>query len=436
MLFSRLFVILILLGIIPISIAALFGGAFYMFVIYNALLAALFLIDLVITPRPRFVTAERICEEKLSLGVENEIGFRVRNSSNYALQLMLRDDIPPYFAVRNQPVRIRVGPHEEAAGSFWVTPKKRGEFVFGRVACRYSGILRLCTKSTVFLLERSYKVYPNLKDLRKYSLAAIKKSNLLQGSRRSRDFNLGTEFESLREYNTGDDYRKINWQATARRSKLIVNNYEPEKNQQIFVLLDSSRVMNSEIEYVKKLDYAINSAFVLADFVTRKGDNAGLLVFDSEVRRFVKPGKGTGHFQLIAENLYNVEENLVTADYENALTYLTGQQKRRSLLCIFTELFNKEEALRLAAVLKSIARNHVPLVVTIRDPRIHQLANATIRQTRDVFVKGAASRLEEERDKVQRVLRDSGIACMDIEPDSLSVEVINKYLNMKASLQV
>jgi uncharacterized protein (DUF58 family) len=154
------------------------------------------------------------------------------------------------------------------------------------------------------------------------------------------------------------------------------------------------------------------------------------------VRRFVKPGKGTGHFQLIAENLYNVEENVVTADYENALTYLTGQQKRRSLLCIFTELFNKEEALRLAAVLKSIARNHVPLVVTIRDPRIHQLANATIRQTRDVFVKGAASRLEEERDKVQRVLRDSGIACMDIEPDSLSVEVINKYLNMKASLQV
>lgn len=434
--FSRRFISLILLGVIPILIGSIFGAAFHVFVLYNAVLFMLLAVDLALTPRPRFLTAERICEEKLSLGADNEVRLRVRNNSRYPLHLQLMDDIPPLFSVSGLPVGIRVGPHDEADGSFRVAPRKRGEFAFGTVVCRYAGVLKLCTKQVRFKLEKSCKVYPNLKDLRRFSLAVINKSRLLQGNRRSRDFGLGTEFESLREYNDGDDYRKINWPATARRGKLIVNNFEPEKNQQVVILLDSSRVMNSEIEYVKKLDYAINSAFVLADFVIRKGDNAGLLVFDSEVRRFVKPGKGTGHFQLMAENLYNVEENVVTADYENALTYLSGQQKRRSLLCLFTELYNKEEALRLAAALKSIARNHVPLVITIRDPRVHQLAAAEIRQSRDVFVKGAAARLEAERDMVQRVLRDSGIACMDIEPDALSVEVINKYLSMKANLQV
>ena len=234
-------------------------------------------------------------------------------------------------------------------------PQKRGEYTFGKIHIRYNGVLRLCSKKGVYDITKSYKVYPNIKDLSRYGLAAIKKSQLIQGIKKFKAYGTGTEFESLKEYAEGDDYRKINWLASARSNKLIVNTYEPEKNQQVMIMLDSSRVMNSEINYIKKLDYSINAAFLLADVVIKKGDNVGVMVFDSQVKRYIKPGKGLGHFQLLAENLYNVEENFVSADYKGALTYLNQNQNRRCLICIFTELFSVDEALTLSSALKNIA---------------------------------------------------------------------------------
>jgi len=291
-------------------------------------------------------------------------------------------------------------------------------------------------KRGTYNLENSYKVYPNLKDLSKYGLAAIKKSQLIQGVKKNKSFGTGTEFESLREYSEGDDYRKINWMATARANKLIVNTYEHERNQQVMIMLDSSRVMNSEINYIKKLDYSINAAFLLADVAIKKGDNAGVMVFDNTVKRFIKPGKGMGQFQLIAENLYNVQENFVSADYNAALTYLNQNQKRRSLLCIFTELFNADEAFQLAQALKNLARHHIPLVITIKDMRLYEYAEGDAKDSKDIFKKIAAMKMISEREKIKKIFNDSAIAVVDVPPDKLSIEVVNKYLSMKTMMQI
>ncbi|MCX7923304.1 MAG: DUF58 domain-containing protein [Clostridia bacterium] len=434
--FSRLFAALLAAGSIPIIISGFFGGAFYVFIAYNVLLAALIIIDFIITPKPKELELERVCGEKFSLGVYNEVVLKVRNNSKYILDVELRDEIPPFFKIKEYIIRAKAIPHDDCEGKYYVLPEKRGEFGFGKVYCRYNGILKLCSKKASFSLQKNYKVYPNLKDLSKFGLAAIKKSQLALGMKKSKSYSIGTEFESLREYAKGDDYRKINWLATARSDKLIVNTFEPEKNQQVFVMLDSSRVMNSEINYIKKLDYSINSAFVLADVVIRSGDNVGLMVFDSEVKRYIKPGKGPSHFQLIAENLYNVQENFVTADYEGALLYLNEQQKRRSLLCIFTELFNADEAMALVKSLKSISRNHVPLVITIKDMRLYHMMDCKVKTDNDVFLKSASIKLIEEREKISKIFKDSGIACLDIPPDKLSIEVANKYLTMKSMMQI
>lgn len=434
--FSKRFAFLVLAGVVPVSLAALTDMAIIAFTVYNTALLALLIYDYIITPGSKSFEAERLCEEKFSLGAENKVVLKVRNKSGRSVMAELKDEIPGYFELVDSQLKTLAIPHEDCFGSYVVRPEKRGEYVFGFIHIRYNGILGLCLKSGKYDVAQSYKVYPNIKDLRRFNLASIKKSQLFQGTRKAKAYGIGTEFESLREYSIGDDYRKINWLATARSQKLIVNSYEQEKNQQIFILLDSSRVMNSEINFIKKLDYAINSAFLLVDFAIKKGDNAGLLVYDDTVTRFIKPGKGLPQIRLIADNLYNVEEKFVSADIKNALTYLKQNHKRRSLLCIFTELFNAEEALQMAAALKTLARNHIPLVITINDTRMDDMIEKDIKEAEDVFLKAASIKVAQEREKARKVLSREGIACIDVPPDKLSIEVLNKYIDMKATLQI
>lgn len=434
--FSKLFSLLVVIGIVPVLIGSVVGFHFYVYLLYNLIIIGLFIADYILTPGSKEFEVTRGCDEKLSMGAENVITINIRNNSNYSINIQAFDEIPQYMTVQKKVVNIRVSPHFESDGSYTVIPQKRGEYTFGKVHIRYSGVLRLCSKKGIYDLTKRYKVYPNLKDLSKYGLAALKKSQLIHGTKKAKSYGTGTEFESLREYGEGDDYRKVNWLATARSNKLIVNTYEPEKNQQVMIMLDSSRVMNSEINYIKKLDYSINSAFLLADIVIKKGDNVGVMVFDSKVKRYVKPGKGIGHFQLLGENLYNVEENFVSADYKGALTYLNRYQSRRSLLCIFTELFNVDEAISLSSALKNMARHHIPLVITIKDMRLYELAQSSVKNTNDIYLKTASMKLVEERERIQRVFHNSGIAVIDVPPDKLSIEVVNKYLTMKSMMQI
>jgi uncharacterized protein (DUF58 family) len=434
--FSKRFTALLTLGIVPVILASFIGLEFYAFLAYNIIMFSLLVIDFRMTPDKKLLIVERICNEKLSMGTENEITINIRNNSDYVLEIEAKDEVPVYMKTKNTVVPIRVNPHYEASEKYYVIPEKRGEFTFGKIYVRYKGVMGLCMKTGSFDLEKNYKVYPNLKDLSKYGLAAIKKSQLIHGIKKNKSFGTGTEFESLREYNEGDDYRKINWLATARANKFIVNTYEHERNQQVMIMLDSSRVMNSEINYIKKLDYSINAAFLLADIALKKGDNAGVMVFDSTVKRFVKPGKGTGQFQLIAENLYNVEENFVSADYQGALTYLNQNQKRRSLLCIFTELFNADEAFQLATALKTLAKHHLPVVITIKDMRLYNYAEGDVADSKELFTKVAAMKMLKEREKIQKVFNDSSIAVVDVPPDKLSIEVVNKYLSLKSTMQI
>ena len=429
-------VTLIFLGIIPIIIGSYFNMTLLFLASYNGLLIVFFIIDYIITPGPNSIEVKRICDRKFSLGVDNSVILSVRNKSKYILNVEMIDDVPLYFKYRNEVVNVRVFPFNESSGEYFVFPLKRGEYTFNTVHARYNGLLKLCIKNKICELKEKYKVYPNIKDLRKYTLAAIKKNQLIHGSKKTRNFGIGTEFENLREYNIDDEYRKINWMATARLNKLIVNTYEPERNQQIFILIDSSRVMNSEINNVKKLDYAINSAFVLSEFIIKKNDNVGLLVFDSSVRRFVKPGKGMNQFRVLAENLYNVEENIVSADYRRALTYLNSYHKRRSLLCIFTDLFDTEDASSLVNSLKTISKRHVPLVISIKDMRLYKIASDVAKDENNMFLKAGAMKIIDEREKIKKIFLNSGIASIDIPPDELSIEVLNMYISMKATMKI
>ncbi len=407
------------------------GPAVAAFVLVNLVLAGLYLLDWRSTPDTGCIAAERVMEAKLSLGVPNQVELIIRNNSDAVLHVTVTDTVPVHFNHTLPPAAQEIPPHAARVFTYTATPLKRGAFLFPCIYFRYTGVYGICTKQGKRPTEQLYKVYPNMKALTEYRLSALSKNQFMQGIKRGRQAAAGGEFDSLREYREGDPFHVINWNATARRRELIVNQYVPERNQYIYIVLDSSRVMNGEYRFVKKLDYAVNAAFLMTDYCIGGGDHVGLMVFDSRVRRFLAPRKGKAQFEAMAEQLYNVEYTESAADYEEALRFLAQKQRRRALVFIFTELFNADEALRFAEAVKHHLGRHLVYAITIRDPRVDALACRMPRQTEDLYLKSAAVKLQQERRRIGKVLSSAGILNSDAAPDQLSLEAVSRYLEMK-----
>lgn len=360
-----------LAGALLILISGFAGDSFaiVMFVLVNLLLAALYIADFLVTPSMKNFEAERELDVKLSLSAENEVRITVKNRSGKAVLVNVLDDVPEYFEFEDiSRSGVMIPGHGYYVFTYKLTPLKRGEFKFPAIHVKIRGILGFCTKQRRFKTDTSYKVYPNMKDLSRYNMSSLSKNMFMAGVKRIRTVSNGGEFNSLREYNPEDPYNLINWSATSRRNELIVNTYTPERNQYIYVMLDSSRVMNSEIERIKKLDYSINACFLLADYCIKGGDNIGLTVFDSSVNRFVNAGKGGAQMDLLAQSLYNVESSETSANYDAVFKTFNASVKRRSLVFIFTELFNADEAARFAASVKKHMGRHLVYTITINNP--------------------------------------------------------------------
>ncbi|HHT92924.1 MAG TPA: DUF58 domain-containing protein [Clostridiaceae bacterium] len=433
MTFTKRLIYLSLAGGVLVLVAGFAGWAFAVvaFTLVNLVLASLVVVDIVQTPKPEVFEVHRELNTKLSLGAENDVEIIVRNNSPIPLLVSVTDSVPEHFK-HTLPMEAKWVPaHGQEIFKYQVTPMKRGEVCFENIYVRTLGIFGFIQRQTKIRSDEKYKVYPNMKALTDYRISALNMNMFLHGIKKTRRNVQGGEFDSLREYVQSDPYNIINWAATARRHELIVNTYVPEKNQYIFIMIDSSRVMNSEYKNIKKLDYAINSAFLLADYCTHGGDNVGLMVFDNKVRRYVAPRKN--NFETIASNLYNVEYTETSADYDNAIKTFKLKQRRRTLVFIFTELFNVDEALRFANAVNTHLSNHLVYAITIKDPRVDDIANMDIEKLDDVYLKSAGVKLVGERDKIRAVLKKNGIMSSDVEPDKLSLEAVCRYLDIKRS---
>jgi uncharacterized protein (DUF58 family) len=262
----------------------------------------------------------------------------------------------------------------------------------------------------------------------------MQKSRLLpQGDKAIKHFGTGTEFESLRAYVEGDDYRKINWQATAREGKFIVNQYRIERNQPVYILLDCARPMDYSVGGYKKLDYAINAALILADIVNQQGDQAGLLAFDSTVTAHVKPGKGAGHRNTLMETLYRIESNRRTADYAGAFQTLCEGQKRRSLVFIFTDFEMMEEAEELIGNMILLKRRHRPFVVFMKNEGLNELAHPPSGNTnsRNTVLQQTALEFLTERKNIFRKLNAMGIPNIESTAEHFASAAVNRYLQLR-----
>jgi uncharacterized protein (DUF58 family) len=375
-------------------------------------------------------------DNKLSLGAENPIRVSLRNRSWNRVSFTVRDEAPEQFKIETRTMEGQVAPRGEWQRVYHVRPLRRGDYQFGDLSLRWVGPLGLVVRQAKVDAKELVKVYPNLLDVRRYDL--LLKRNRLQemGLRTTRQFGEGTEFERLREYLPDDEYRRINWKATARRHFPVTTEYQTERSQQVIAVLDTGRMMQSPVADIAKLDYVVNAVLLLGYVATGKGDRVGMMSFADDVQHYLSPRQGRGQFYRMLELLYAVEPQPVEPNYRKALAYLAVKQRRRALVVVFTDLTGGVSLNTLVAQMSMLARNSLPLLVTISDPDVVNASQMTPNDSLGVYQRAAASQLLDERRVVLDSLRQRGVLTLDVPANRLSMSVINRYLELKGRMQL
>lgn len=427
----RLLALLLAIGL-AIGLVWLWVGFAVLAGALTVLTAMLVLLDSLRTPGPGEFVARRHCEDKLSLGADNLVILVLDNRSRWPARGTLRDVVPLGFQPRLVMQPITVPAQGETRVRYTVRPPKRGDYQFGNAYFRLRSAWGLYERQIRFRLAQPVKVYPNLLDLRRYSLLA--RRGMLQeiGLRNARRFGTGTEFERLRDYQPDDEFRRINWKATARRHRPVTIEYETERSQHVLILIEAGRMMGAPVGELTKLDYAINAALLLAHVARERGDKVGLLVFTDRVRAYLPPKQTRSHFLAMIDALYRVAPEPVEPDYAAALQYLAIKHRRRAFLVLFTDLALKETSQELVSHLALAAHRHLPACVTVSDPTILALAEQMPDSSVDLYEKAVAQRVRDERREILEGLARRQVLGIDLPPEQLTPALINRYLELKA----
>ncbi|TCO74592.1 DUF58 domain-containing protein [Marinisporobacter balticus] len=428
---TKKFILFSLLGIVFIGISLPFGIYFESFILYNTVLLLFTILDYFITPIKDSFEVERMGDHKLSLFEEESISIRIYNKSKLPAVIEVLHEFPGTFICKNNSQLERINPYSSCLFTFMITSNKRGAFLFDEIYIRRKGRLGLVKKDLLIKNSQEYKVYPSLKNLKKYHIMLKKDYFIHSGNKVIKRKSDGREFESLREYVRGDDIRKINWVKTARENKLMVNQYEPENNKHIYILLDTGRTMSYRVNAYSKLDLAINASVFLSDVVCYNKDQSGLMVFNTKVDAFVKPSKGNHHRNTILEALYHVEGTRLTSNYDEVLFYLNSKEKRRSLICIFTDMDTLQEVYYIEKGLEYITQKHEVILFLVKDEKLDKAIQIKINNQKDAFVKGMGYKMKNERKKIIKTIHRKGVTCIECDKEDIIYQAVNGYMRIK-----
>ncbi len=427
----RLYLLALLL-VVPLALGELAPA--FLGVAAGATLALVgtILADYTAAARPRDLDVERRRHPRLYIGYDNTIELIVTNRARRNVAVRVRDTPPAAFITSSLFVGSEVEPGASTAFGYTTRPTARGLYGFGDVTLRWRTPLGLLWRQRTLPLANEVRVYPNLMEVQKYDLLARKGLLRQMGLRAARQLGRGTEFESLREYQRDDDYRRINWKATARRHRPITTLYETERSQRLIVMIDLGRQMLTRVGELTKLDAAVNAALLLCYVALAHGDRVGLLSFADGVHAYTPPRRGKAHFYRIVEQLYAVRAQPVESDYTVAFARLRADLRGRALVALFTDFTDPDVARLIARHLMLVARHHLPLWVAMRDPATQTWADQMPAEGHELYAKVVAESLLEERGLVLDELRRAGVLTVDVQADQLTPATINRYLEMKA----
>lgn len=383
--------------------------------------------------RTKGITATRRCAERFSNGDDNLVRIRVESRYPFAVQVRVIDEIPVVFQVRNINFKLSLRQGAAAGVDYKLRPTRRGEYKFGKIRVFASTALGLMERRFTCGEAETIKVYPSYLMLHRYELMAMSNNLTEFGIKKIRRIGHNTEFEQIKEYVKGDDYRTINWKASARRHTLMVNVYQDERSQQIYNVIDKGRMMQQAFRGMTLLDYAINASLVLSYIAIHKEDKAGLVTFNERFDTFLPASRQSGQMQMLLEGLYKQQTSFGETDYSSLCVHLGKLINKRSFLILYTNFDNMGSMNRQLSYLQQLNRQHRLLVVFFEDAELKNLiARRGLDNTEEYYQQVIAEKFAFEKRLIVNTLKQHGIYSLLTTPENLSIDVINKYLEMKS----
>ncbi len=408
-----------------------------LFIIAQAAFAVLLLLALldyiILFTRRQPIIIRRVLADRFSNGDQNPVELVLTNEYAFPIQTRIIDDIPDQFQLRKFFIHRSLKAGETSTVNYQLRPTSRGEYLFRNINAFIKSPLSLVVRRKILPAEKMVKVLPSYIYLRQFELLAHSNNLSEAGSKRIRKLGHSLEFEQIKEYVLGDDIRSINWKATGRRGgDLMVNNYTNEKSQQIYCIIDKGRVMKMPFEGLSLLDYAINAALVVSKVALIRQDKAGLITFAEQISNFLPASHKSVQMNTILETLYNQQTKFLETDFEKLYALMRTRVTQRSLVILFTNFESLSALQRQLPYIRSIARNHLLLVIFFENTSLLELAEKQATDVEELYTRTIAEKFIYEKRLIVKELQKHGIAAILTTPRNLTVNTVNKYLEIKA----
>jgi uncharacterized protein (DUF58 family) len=429
--FGRRFFLLLLIGLVWLGPAWNDSRYLYAMLFWDVAVLGAWIWDLRRLPRPAQLDVSRVWSQPVQLDVEARVTLELRNMGDLAITGQLTDDAPVSFQCGSPQLELTAASKQTATASYVVRPGERGDAKFGNAYLRYQTVLNIAERWAVVPLGQTVRVYPNLDESKRDTIYLIRSRQIAMEKRHQQQRGQGREFESLREYREGDEWRDICWSATARRGKLISQSHRIERSQTVWIVLDAGRLLRARVLGLSKLDYAAAAALSLAQVALYSGDRVAMLAYGRRIQQRLPAGRGSGHVRALLEGLAQVKGEELEADHQRAAEALLTFQKRRSLVVWFTDLSETPATPEVIESVSRLAHKHLVLFTVIGQPELRELLRERPTTPREMFRHVAAQEIVQRRDVLLRTLRQQGALTLEVDPSRLSSAVVNQYLGAK-----
>ena len=377
-------------------------------------------------------TISRICPKVMSLSDANKINIHVKNNTTQDFTFTLIDELPFQFQKRDLEFLGKIKRESRVELSYELRPISRGTYSFGNINFFVHSIIGIAERRFEIEATHNVPVFPSVVQMKQYSLYALDNITQQEGIKKMRKIGHSYEFEQIKEYVRGDDYRAINWKASSRRGDLMVNQFTDEKSQQIYCIIDKSRNMRMPFNDLSLMDYAINTSLAMSNIAISKQDRAGLISFSDKIGSVIKADRQANQLHKILHALYNEEDRKTEANYE--ILYHIAQKiiKGRSLVMLFTNFESQYALERVLPNLRQMNQAHLLVVVFFENTEISDFANETAISVEGIYHQTVARKYLQEKRQMVNTLKQYGIQAVLSKPEDLSINTINKYLEMKA----
>lgn len=421
------------------SIATLFAIGFTvppLFLVAQILLVAFgatILTDLILLFGPGTkITCKRNFIPVFSLSDENKVILDLHNRSGILLHLKIIDELPYQFQNRHFKIELTAQPGEKKEIEYTLRPVTRGEYYFNHINIFAGSLIGMINRRFVIPDKMLAEVYPSILQMKQYELRTLARISFFDGVKKLRRIGHSYEFDQIKKYVQGDDIRSINWKATGRVGELMVNHYQEERSQQVFCIIDKSRTMKMPFNNLSLLDYSINTSLTISNIALKKEDRIGLITFSDRIGTTLAPNKHTSQLRQILNALYKEKERFTEANYELLYLHIRNFIRVRSLIFLFTNFESLYAIERAVAILRKLNKLHLLVVIFFENEEISNYSKTDVESLEDVYLTTIAHKFAVEKTIILQELKKYGIQTIISTPQELSINTINKYLELKA----